>query len=142
VHTITLLSIAKKPWNNQPEKTSPARPSRYKKITGEITMLLDVRTYVCKPGTLKAHLDLYEKLGKTPQVRHLGMPLLYAACETGNPNEYIHIWCYKNAADREERRAGLWVDPEWLSYVKQSAELGALESQQNKLMKPVDFFPL
>jgi hypothetical protein len=26
--------------------------------------------------------------------------------------------------------------------VKQSAELGALESQQNKLMKPVDFFPL
>jgi hypothetical protein len=109
---------------------------------GEITMLLDVRTYVCKPGTLKAHLDLYEKLGKTPQVRHLGMPLLYAACETGNPNEYIHIWCYQNAADREERRAGLWVDPEWLSYVKQSAELGALESQQNKLMKPVDFFPL
>jgi len=105
-------------------------------------MLLDVRTYVCKPGTLRAHLDLYEKLGKGPQVRHLGMPLLYAACETGNPNEYIHIWCYKNAADREERRAGLWVDPEWLSYVKKSAELGALESQQNKLMKPVDFFPL
>jgi hypothetical protein len=105
-------------------------------------VLLDVRTYVCKPGTLKAHLDLYEKHGKAPQVRHLGQPLLYAACETGNPNEYIHIWCYQNAADREARRAHLWLDPEWLSYVKQSAELGALESQQNKLMKPVDFFPL
>lgn len=105
-------------------------------------MLLDVRTYVCKPGTLKAHLDLYNKYGKAPQVRHLGQPLLFASCETGNPNEYVHIWCYQNAADREARRAGLWVDPEWLSYVKQSAELGALESQQNKLMKPVDFFPL
>lgn len=105
-------------------------------------MLLDVRTYSCKPGTLHAHLALYAKYGKESQVRHLGTPLLYACCETGNPNEYIHIWCYDNAADREERRARLWVDPEWLSYVEKSAALGALESQQNKLMKPVDFFPL
>ena len=105
-------------------------------------MLLDVRTYSCKPGTLQAHLALYAKYGKEPQVRHLGTPLLYASCETGNPNEYIHIWCYDNAADREERRARLWVDQEWLSYVEKSAALGALESQQNKLMKPVDFFPL
>jgi len=104
-------------------------------------MLLDVRTYVCKPGTIKSHLALYEQFGKTPQTRHLGAPLLYAACETGNPNEYVHIWCYENAGDREQRRAALWADPEWLSYVEKSTQLGALEQQQNKLMKPVDFFP-
>jgi len=104
-------------------------------------MLLDVRTYVCKPGTMKAHLALYAEFGKAPQVRHLGPPLLYAACETGNPNEYVHIWCYQNAADREQRRSALWADPEWLSYVEKSALLGALEQQQNKLMRPVDFFP-
>ena len=51
-------------------------------------MLLDIRTYVCKPGTIKKHLELYEKKGKTPQTRNLGQPLLYAVCETGNPNEY------------------------------------------------------
>jgi len=104
-------------------------------------MLLDVRTYTCKPGTIKTHLALYEKLGKTPQVRHLGLPVLFAFVETGNPNEYVHIWQYQNAGDREERRTRLWQDPEWLEYVKKSGELGAMESQQNKLMKPVDFFP-
>ena len=104
-------------------------------------MLLDIRTYVCKPGTLKSHLALYEQFGKAPQVRHLGSPLLYATCETGNPNEYVHIWCYENAADREQRRAALWADPEWLSYVEKSAQLAALELQHNKLMKSVDFFP-
>ncbi len=105
-------------------------------------MLLDIRTYVCRPGTMNAHLALYEKCGKDPQVRHLGRPLLYAVTETGNPNEYTHIWCYENAADRERRRAALWADPEWLSYVEKSAALGALEVQHNKLVKPVSFFPL
>ncbi len=104
-------------------------------------MLLDVRTYVCKPGMLKSHLALYEQYGKSAQTRHLGAPLLYASCETGNPNEYVHIWSYENAGDRERRRAALWMDPEWLAYVDKSTQLGALESQQNKLMKPVDFFP-
>ena len=67
-------------------------------------MLLDVRTYTCKPGTMKSHLALYEQFGKPVQVSHLGAPLLYATCETGNPNEYIHIWCYRHAADREQRK--------------------------------------
>ncbi len=105
-------------------------------------MLLDIRTYVCRPGTLNAHFALYEKCGKDPQVRHLGPPLLYAVTETGNPNEYTHIWCYENAGDRERRRAALWADPEWLSYIEKSAALGALEVQNNKLVRPVNFFPL
>ena len=55
-------------------------------------MLLDIRTYRCKPGTIKKHLELYEKMGKKPQSRNLGQPLLFAVCETGDPNEYTHIW--------------------------------------------------
>ena len=34
-------------------------------------MLIDVRTYKCKPNTLKKHLELYEKFGKKPQVKNL-----------------------------------------------------------------------
>ena len=105
-------------------------------------MLLDIRTYRCKPGTINAHLALYEKHGKAPQFRCLGEPLAYLKTETGNPNEYVHIWVYENAGDREAKRAAMWADPEWLAYTKQSAELGALESQENKLMVPVDFCPL
>ena len=103
-------------------------------------MLLDVRTYRCKPGTIKSHLKLYSELGKPAQSKHLGNPLLSATTETGNPNEYTHIWVYKNAGDREKRRAALWADPDWIAYTLESKKLGALVSQHNKLMIPVDFF--
>ena len=103
-------------------------------------MLLDVRSYTVRPGDLKAHLERYEKYGKTPQTRHLGQPPAYLMAETGDPNEYLHIWVYENAADREARRAAMRSDPEWLEYTKRSAELGALVRQNNKLMTPVDFF--
>lgn len=103
-------------------------------------MLLDVRTYRVKPGSLKAHLALYAEFGKTPQTKHLGTPLAYLTTETGDPNEYVHIWVYENAGDREAKRNAMWADPDWLAYTKRSAELGALVQQNNQLMKPVDFF--
>ena len=103
-------------------------------------MLLDVRTYTLKPGGLKAHFELYEKYGKAPQTRHLGQPLAYLKTETGDPNEYVHIWVYENAAHREAKRAAMQSDPDWQAYTKRSAELGALVRQNNKLMTPVDFY--
>ena len=105
-------------------------------------MLLDVRTYTCRPGTIAKHLELYAEKGFGPQTRNLGQPLAYLKTETGNPNQYLHIWIYENADDREAKRAALWADPEWLAYTKASAELGALEKQENVLMNPVDFCPL
>ena len=104
-------------------------------------MLFDVRTYTCKPGTLKQHLALYNKMGKGPQTKHLGQPVLYMTTESGNPNQYIHIWAYENAGDREAKRAAMWSDPDWLAYAAESAKLGALEKQENILTNPVDFFP-
>ncbi|MEO0681434.1 MAG: NIPSNAP family protein [Pseudomonadota bacterium] len=105
-------------------------------------MLLDIRTYRCKPGTIGKHLDLYESHGKPPQFRCLGEPVFYGKVETPDPNEYVHIWAYADAADRAARRAVLWADPEWLAYTKMSAELGALDSQTNKLVVSVGFDPL
>lgn len=103
-------------------------------------MLLDMRTYRCKPGMIKAHLKLYSEIGKPAQSRNLGTPLLFATTETGNPNEYTHIWVYQNADDRERKRAAMWNDPDWISYTQESAKLGALESQENKLLSPVEFY--
>ena len=105
-------------------------------------MLLDVRIYTCRPGTIKKHLALYEKMGKGPQTRHLGDPFAYLVTETGNVNQYIHIWKYEDAADRAKKRAAMMVDPEWQAYLEESAKLGALEQQQNQLMAPVPFFPV
>ena len=103
-------------------------------------MLYDVRTYVCRPGTIKAHLALYEQYGLAAQTRHLGQPLAYLQTETGNVNSYIHIWAYKDAQDRAQRRAAMQADPDWMAYMKRSAEAGYLESQNNQLMMPVSFF--
>jgi hypothetical protein len=105
-------------------------------------MLLDVCIYSCHPGTIKKQLALYERMGMRPQTRHLGQPFAYLVTETGDPNQYIHIWQYANAADREQRRAAMQSDPEWQAYAEESAELGALASQRNQLMVPVSFFPL
>ena len=89
---------------------------------------------------LKPHLKLYEDYGLAPQTKNLGAPFAYMVGETGNPNQYTHIWMYENAGDREARRAAMWDDPDWLVYVKKSSELGALEKQENVLMNNANFW--
>ncbi len=105
-------------------------------------MLLDVRTYTCRPGMIKKQMALYNESGREPQTRNLGQPLAFLTTETGNPNEYVHIWVYEDATDRAKKRAAMAADPGWQAYLVESSKLGALESQNNKLMTPVDFFPL
>ncbi|WP_420225380.1 NIPSNAP family protein [Pigmentiphaga litoralis] len=103
-------------------------------------MLYDVRTYTCKPGTIKKHLALYESLGFPVQSKHLGQPLLYAVTETGNVNSFLHIWVYLDAADRAARRAAMQADPAWHAYQEKSGEAGYLISQENRLMTQAPFF--
>lgn len=105
-------------------------------------MLVDVRTYTCRPGTIKAQLELYEKYGMTPQKRHLGEPLAFLVTETGPLNTYMHMWVYQDAADRAKRRAAMQADPEWNEFLKQSAAAGYLIAQETKLMTPAPFAPI
>lgn len=105
-------------------------------------MLIDMRTYTVRPGTMRAHLELYEKHGFAPQKRHLGEPFAYLTCETGNPNSYVHMWLYEDAGDRARRRAAMMADPDWQNYLKLSGEAGYLISQENRHMVPVSFAPI
>ena len=105
-------------------------------------MLLDVRTYTCRPGTVKKQIAFYEKHGLAAQKRHFGEPLVYATAETGDVNTYIHIWVYEDSADRAKRRAALMKDPEWLAYLEKNAETGYLLKQESRLMTPVSFAPI
>ena len=102
-------------------------------------MLYDVRTYVCRPGRVKPHLALYAELGLEVQRRILGEPVLYLVTETGNMNEILHVWGYRDAADRAERRARLQADPAWVAYLQKSAEAGYLLSQTTRLMIDAPF---
>jgi hypothetical protein len=103
-------------------------------------VIFDMRTYVCRPGTIAAHLKIYEQYGSKPQTKHLGKPVFYAVTETGLVNSYVHIWCYEDVADRAKKRAAMQADPGWQEFMKKSAELGALVSQNNQIMNEVPFF--
>lgn len=85
-------------------------------------------------------LDLYAKHGFDAQRRHLGEPLFYGTVETGDVNAYVHLWQYRDAADREARRAALYGDPDWLTYRTRGADLGYQTEQQNTLLRPAPFW--
>lgn len=103
-------------------------------------MLFDMRTYTCRPGTAPKQLALYREHGYEAQVRHLGAPVFYGITETGAQNVYIHIWAYRDAADRATRRAAMEADPDWIRFKQMSAEAGNLIHQENRLLTATDFF--
>ncbi len=103
-------------------------------------MIFDHRTYICKFGTIPAHFALYEKMGLAVQKRHLGEPVLYASTEVGNINSFVHVWAYKDLADRTARRAAMNADPEWQAFVKAARELGAITEQHNTILVAAPFF--
>jgi nicotinamide mononucleotide adenylyltransferase len=105
-------------------------------------MLVDQRTYTVKPGTMAKQMALYQEHGLKPQKRHLGEPLAYLITESGEVNTFVHIWVYKDAADRAARRAAMGADPEWQAYVQKNVEAGYLIAQKNNLMTPAPFAPI
>lgn len=102
-------------------------------------MIYDMRIYTCKPGTIKKHIALYEEHGFAAQTKHLGKPVVWATTEVGDVNSYVHVWAYKDIAERAEKRAAMWADPAWVSYTQKSAELGALISQENRILVAAPF---
>ena len=105
-------------------------------------MLIDHRTYTCRPGTLRKQVELYEKYGLKSQTRHFGEPLAWLITETGDVNTYVHIWVYDSFEDRVKKRTALFKDPEWLVYLEENAKAGFLIKQESKLMSPAAFAPI
>jgi hypothetical protein len=102
-------------------------------------MLFDYRVYHVRPGTLDLQIALYTEFGRAAQWQHLGKPIVFMTAETGELNTYVHVWAYRNAADREERRARLNADPQWQSYAQRAADAGYITAQRTQLMTGVEF---
>ena len=103
-------------------------------------MLFDVRTYTCRPGTIRKQMAMYEAEGLAIQRKHLGEPVFYGITETGEVNNYLHIWGYEDAADREKRRAAMQADPAWQAFLAKTGEAGYLIHQSNTLMTNAPFY--
>jgi len=87
-------------------------------------------------------MALYQEYGWKAQTRHLGQPLAYLITESGEVNTYVHIWVYKDAADRAAKRAAMQADPEWQVFMQKGAEAGYLMAQRNNLMNDAPFAPI
>lgn len=81
----------------QPAPFSPPLPE---KKLGEI---YEFRTYTYQPGTLPTVL---ERFGKVIPERTKISPLVFAGTTMIGPlNQFIHVWAYKDAGERERLRA-------------------------------------
>ena len=69
-------------------------------------------------------------------------PLAYLYGESGDINTLVHLWVFKDAADRASKRAAMASDPEWRTYLKLAEEADFLIDQHNSLMVPASFAPI
>ncbi|MEO5669362.1 MAG: NIPSNAP family protein [Ramlibacter sp.] len=100
-------------------------------------MLIDMRIDTFPPGLLPVFLQRFEKEGLPIQLRHCGNLVGYYTTETGVLNQTVQLWSYRDAADRDTRRAALEADPQWRSFCEFALPL--IQHRENRILKPTAF---
>ncbi len=102
-------------------------------------MIVDHRTYTIYPGKMPAFLKAYGEEGWPLQQKHLGDCVgWYVSMDIGQLNQVVHMWRYKDLADRAARRGGLLKDPAWLAYLEKAASF--VQHQENKILTAAPFY--
>jgi NIPSNAP len=104
-------------------------------------VLVEHRTYTFRPGTLQPWLKKYEGEGLLIQKRHLGRFLGLFITEFGNIHQAVILWGWESLDDRDRRRAAMNADPEWQAYIGAIWEMGAIETQEVKILRPTASSP-
>ncbi|MDJ0951114.1 MAG: NIPSNAP family protein [Alphaproteobacteria bacterium] len=105
-------------------------------------MIIDHRSYTLYPLKLGKWLALYEQYALPVQLEHLGNLIGFFQTEIGPLNQVIHLWGFEDLADRQRRRAAMAQDPAWQEFLRRNEELGALMTQEDKIIVPVSFSPI
>src|SRR5258706_403932 len=98
-------------------------------------MIFEMRTYLLQPGSVP---EVEKRFGEALTERGKLSPLAAAGhTELGPLNQWIHIWAYKDAAERfrirdEARATGAWPP----------ATRGMFIRQENMFVVPASFSPL
>ncbi|WP_219209419.1 NIPSNAP family protein [Variovorax boronicumulans] len=104
-------------------------------------MIIEHRLYTFRPGTIDAWREKYEREGLPVQKRHLNTYVGLYVSEIGRLHTTVLIWAYDSLADREARRAAMYADPEWQSFIKSVWALDAIQSQDVMIMNPAPSSP-
>ena len=103
----------------------------------EVGPVFEIRSYTIAPGAIPGVIERWA--GKIDERVKLS-PLVGAwYSEFGGLNKWVHIWAYKDAAERQRIRAdavarGLWPPG--------SGATGAIVAQENMLVAPASFSPI
>jgi hypothetical protein len=100
-------------------------------------MIVEERIYTMQPAQAPVYIKAYEAEGMPIQKRILGRMVGYYQTEFGPLNQVIHLWAYEDLAERTERRARLFADPGWLTYVAKVRPM--IVKQESKLLLPAPF---
>ena len=102
-------------------------------------MIIDHRTYNVIPGKINDFLSIYQNQGWPLQQKYLGYCRgWHVSMDIGELNQVIHLWAYKDLADRAERRAKLNADADWHKYL--GAAMPLLQRMDNKIVSPAPFY--
>lgn len=102
-------------------------------------MIVEERNYTLRVGHLPEFLGLYEAQGLEPQRRILGRMVGYFTTEFGTLHQVVHLWAYRDLAERAERRALLAREPAWQAFQRKTAPM--IVKQENRLLVPAPFSP-
>jgi hypothetical protein len=102
-------------------------------------VIVEERIYTLHAGQAPEYLRLYESEGLEIQRRILGRMVGYFSTEIGPLNQIVHLWAYRDLAERTDRRAQLVADEGWRAYAKKIRPL--IVSQENKILAPAPFSP-
>lgn len=97
-------------------------------------MILEIRTYTLKPGKMDDYWQLYRDLGAevvAPGKKHL---LGYYASDIGMLNQVVHIWQFRDMAERQALRDQMAAKPEWQAHLARIRPL--MISQETQILKP------
>jgi hypothetical protein len=113
----------------QPAPFSPPLEER------KLGNIYEFRIYTYQPGKMPTVL---ERFGKIIPARVKLSPLAGAwHSAIGSLNQYIHVWAYKDAGERERLRAESMKIPGWPPETREF-----MLKQENALMIPAPFSPL
>ena len=98
-------------------------------------MIVEERTYRLVPGATARYLQAWHRIGREPQVRHLGEPVGVYTVEIGGLNTLVYLWRYADLTDRAHRRQALAADAEFAAFRREVRAL--LARQTNRILLPV-----
>lgn len=104
-------------------------------------MIHELRTYTCLPSKRDAVVALHEKV--LPMYTRNNIKVIgFWTTLIGRAETFYYMLEYENLADRDEKRAKLFRDPELLKLMQDVAAEPILQFQDNTILQPTAYSPL